>query len=327
MKILASSLPNLPWVDKPARCPRPCWRHPANPIIPRDLLPTAWGIYNSAAVPFRDKFAGVFRVDDERRRMTLHSGFSEDGITWSINPEAISFATRVDAEAEFLWGYDPRVVWVEDRWYVLWCNEFHGPTIGVAWTQDFETFHQLENAFLPYNRNGVLFPRKINGRFAMLSRPSDNSHTAFGDIFYSESPDMEFWGHHRWVMGRRRGWESMKVGPGPAPIETTEGWLAFTHGVFNTCSGYVYSMGAILLDRECPWKVICRPGPFLLAPMESYEMIGTTPNVIFPCATLADADTGRIAIYYGAADTCVALAFTQIDELIPWMLENRDPVT
>lgn len=82
-------------------------------------------------------------------------------------------------------------------------NGYHGPTIGIAWTEDFATFHQLENAFIPFNRNGVLFPRKIGGKFAMLSRPSDNGHTAFGDIFYSESPDMEFWGRHRHVMSPR----------------------------------------------------------------------------------------------------------------------------
>ena len=80
------------------------------------------------------------------------------------------------------------VVFIEDRYYVTWCNGYHGPTIGVAYTFDFKTFHQLENAFLPFNRNGVLFPRKLNGNFAMLSRPSDNGHTPFGDIFYSESP-------------------------------------------------------------------------------------------------------------------------------------------
>ena len=90
--------------------------------------------------------------------------------------------------------------WLEDRYYVTWCNGYHGPTIGVGYTHDFETFHQLDNAFLPFNRNGVLFPRRIGDRYAMLSRPSDNGHTPFGDIFYSESPDLVHWGRHRHVM-------------------------------------------------------------------------------------------------------------------------------
>ena len=75
---------------------------------------------------------------------------------------------------------------MEGKYYITWCNGYHGPTIGVAWTEDFKTFHQLENAFLPFNRNGVLFPRKIGGLYMMMSRPSDNGHTPFGDIYVSQ---------------------------------------------------------------------------------------------------------------------------------------------
>lgn len=123
---------------------------------------------------------------------------------------------------------------IGDKYYVTWCNGYHGPTIGVAWTEDFETFHQLENAFIPFNRNGVLFPRKIGGKFAMLSRPSDNGHTAFGDIFYSESPDMEFWGRHRHVMSPAAfevsAWQCMKIGAGPCPSRPAKGGCCSTTG-------------------------------------------------------------------------------------------------
>ena len=87
-----------------------------------------------------------------------------------------------------MYAYDPRVTWLEDRYYITWCNGYHGPTIGVAYTHDFPSFHQLDNAFLPFNRNGVLFPRRIGGSYAMLSRPSDDGHTPFGDIFYPRVP-------------------------------------------------------------------------------------------------------------------------------------------
>jgi len=97
--------------------------------------------------------------------MQLHAGFSDDGIYWQINPERIAFINW-DAELNnWEYGYDPRVVWLEDRYYITWCNGYHGPTIGVAWTKDFKDFHQLENAFLIFNRNGVLFPRKINDKY------------------------------------------------------------------------------------------------------------------------------------------------------------------
>ena len=107
-----------------------------------------------------------------------------------------------EIQERFVHAYDPRVTWLEDRYYVSWCNSYngHGPTIGLAWTHDFRSFTQLDNAFLPFNRNGVLFPRRIGGAYAMLSRPSDNGHTPFGDIYYSESPDLVHWGRHRHVM-------------------------------------------------------------------------------------------------------------------------------
>ena len=109
------------------------------------------------------------------------------------------------------------------------------PTIGVAYTYDFKKFVQLENAFLPFNRNGVLFPRKINGYYMMMSRPSDNGHTPFGDIFVSQSKDMEFWGRHRHMMSPVRGdesaWQCTKIGAGPVPIETDEGWLLIYHAL------------------------------------------------------------------------------------------------
>ena len=198
--IKGESLPNIPWQERPEGCNDPVWRYSKNPIIPRDLLPDSNSIFNSAVVPFGNGFAGVFRCDDKNRRMTLHAGFSSDGISWNINPETIKFECPDPEVGEWVYGYDPRVTKIDGKYLVTWCNGYHGPTIGVAWTEDFKTFHQCENAFLPYNRNGVLFPRKINGNFALLSRPSDTGHTAFGDIFYSESPDLEYWGHHRHVM-------------------------------------------------------------------------------------------------------------------------------
>ncbi len=123
----------------------------------------------------------------------------------------------------------------------------------------------------------------------MLSRPSDNGHTPFGDIFLSESPDLIHWGRHRHVLGTRRwSWESTKIGAGPIPIETDEGWLVIYHGVLTSCNGFVYSMGAALLDLDEPWRVIARARDYLLSPQVPYEQVGDVPNVVFPCAALVD---------------------------------------
>ncbi len=323
--ILGPALPNIPWEERRAGCGDVLWRSERNPIIPRDLIPSSNSIFNSAVVPYRDGFAGVFRCDSRTRQMQLHSGKSADGVHWTLRNERLSFVPDNPTVAEineFVYAYDPRVCWLDDRYYVTWCNGYHGPTIGVGYTYDFETFYQLENAYLPYNRNGVLFPRKIGGKYAMLSRPSDTGHTPFGDIFYSESPDMAHWGRHRFVMKPAGGWQSTKVGAGPTPIETTAGWLLIYHGVLTSCNGYVYSMGAALLDVDRPWQVMYRTEPYLLSPQRLYEQVGDTPNVAFPCAALADAATGRIAVYYGGADTVTCLAFGYVDELIDFVKHN-----
>ncbi len=318
-------VPNLPWEEKPAGNSEPIWRSVRNPIIPRDLIPSSNSIFNSAVVPFKGKFAGVFRCDNKARNQQLHAGFSEDGFQWQLSNDHIVWKVaneEVQDIAKFQYSYDPRVVWIEDRYYVTWCNGYHGPTIGVGYTSDFKDFYQLENAFLPYNRNGVLFPRKIHGNFAMFSRPSDTAHTPFGDIFYSESPDMKYWGKHRFVMGPTAGWQATKVGAGPIPIETSAGWLLIYHGVLTSCNGFVYSFGAALLDLDQPWRVIVRSEPYLLSPQRIYEQVGDVPNVVFPGAAIVDAATDRITIYYGGADTVVCLAFGYVQEIVDFIRSN-----
>lgn len=325
--IKGDALPNIPWQERPDGSLDVMWRYDQNPVIPRNAIPTSNSIFNSAVVPFKDGFAGVFRCDDTNRRMRLHTGFSKDGIHWEIEPMKIEFICEDKEVGEWIYGYDPRVTWIEDRYFVTWCNGYHGPTIGVAWTKDFKSYHQLENAFLPFNRNGVLFPRKINGRYAMLSRPSDNGHTPFGDIFYSESPDLEFWGRHRHVMApaafEDSAWQCLKIGAGPIPIETSEGWLLLYHGVLRSANGYVYSFGSALLDLDEPWKVLARSGPYLISPQTYYECVGDVPNVTFPCAALHDPESRRIAVYYGCADTVTGLAFGYINEIVAFTKEHN----
>ena len=320
----ADALPNIPWEDRPAESGAVIWRSSRNPIIKRDLIERSNSIFNSAVVPFGPGFAGVFRVDDTTREMNLHAGRSSDGVNWTLEQETIEW-TATDArvseiQERFEHAYDPRVTWLEDRYYVTWCYGYHGPTIGVGYTYDFDRFDQLDNAFLPFNRNGVLFPRKVGGSYLLLSRPSDNGHTPFGDIYLSESLDLIHWGRHRHVMATRPlTWESTKIGAGPTPIETPEGWLLIYHGVLTSCNGFVYSMGAALLDLDQPWKVIARSRDYLISPQVPYEQIGDVPNVVFPCAALLDRPTGRLTVYYGGADTVVCLAHCYLPELVDFV--------
>lgn len=324
VKLLTNNLPNLPWQEKPVDLAGPVWRYSENPIINRNPLPGVARIFNSAVVPYKGEFIGVFRGEQVDGIPHLYLGHSKDAINWTYEPDKIPLVDKDGEPYMPHYAYDPRLIQVEDTYYIIWCTDFYGAALGLAKTTDFKHFTRLENPFLPFNRNGVFFPRKINGNFMLLSRPSDSGHTPFGDIFLSESPDLVYWGKHRHVMSRgySQWWQSLKVGGGAAPIETSEGWLLFYHGVSGTCNGYVYSMGACILDIDNPSIVKYRCKNFILTPEAWYEERGFVPNVVFPCAALTDAATGRIAVYYGAADSYVGLAFTDVDTIIDYIKAN-----
>ncbi|MDR1002194.1 MAG: glycoside hydrolase family 130 protein [Oscillospiraceae bacterium] len=320
-------LPNMPWEEKPAGYRFPLWRNSTNPIIKRNPTAAVARIFNSAVMPYEDGYIGVFRGEQRDGVPHIYLGRSSNALDWNISEEKINFTDENGKPYMPEYAYDPRLVKVEDTYYIMWCTEFEGAAIGLAKTTDFKTFTRLENPFLPFNRNAVLFPRKIGGNFVMLSRPSDSGHTPFGDMFLSESPDLTYWGKHRHVMGKgEKWWERLKVGAGAAPIETSEGWLMFYHGVSHTCNGFVYSVGGAILDIDNPSVVKYRCENFLLTPEEWYEEQGFVPNVCFPCATLQDGDTGRIAVYYGAADSYVAIAYTQLEDVVEYIKENSHTV-
>ncbi|HKL85643.1 MAG TPA: glycosidase, partial [Treponemataceae bacterium] len=139
------SLANIPWEARPTSGRHEVmWRYSQNPVISRDTTATSNSIFNSAVVPFKGGFAGVFRCDDTSRRMNINAGFSKDGINWNIADEPISFIKTDENLPDSEYKYDPRVVFVEDRYYVIWCNGYHGATIGMGYTFDFETFYQME---------------------------------------------------------------------------------------------------------------------------------------------------------------------------------------
>ena len=324
--IVGTAVPNLPWEERPAGCSDAVWRYSGNPIIGWNPVGRVARIFNSAAIPYEGGFVGVFRADHRNGRADLHFGRSADGIHWDIDAGVIPWQDEQGRPKPNSYGYDPRLVKIEDTYYITWCDDFPGASIGLGRTQDFRTFTKMENPLMPFNRNGVLFPRRIKGQYALLSRPSDSGHTPFGDIILSWSPDLTYWGRHRLVMSRggQGWWQSTKIGAGPVPIETTEGWLLFYHGVTTTCNGYVYSTGAVLLDLEDPSRVLYRTRDYLMTPEKDYETVGFVPNVAFPCAAIADAPTGRIVLYYGAADTYTALAFCQVDEVLEYLKGNSE---
>ena len=293
-------------------------RYAGNPIITAKAVPRANSIHNSAIVRFGKGYAGIFRVDEQDMHFTLHVGHSPDGIHWKINPNPVRMKNDDPDVFVTSHSYDPRITKLGETYYITWCNAGpQGPCIGLATTKDFKTFHQRENPLPTANRNCVIFPRKIHGKYAILHRPSDRGHTPFGDIFYATSPDLTYWGCHRFVFGPIGGWQSTKVGPGPAPIETKDGWLLIYHGVWASCNGYLYYVGGALLDLEKPWKVLYRTKDYLLAPTESYERIGDVPNVVFPSSAVVE--NGIVRLYYGCADTCISMAEAKLGDIVQFV--------
>src|SRR5574344_1558649 len=281
----------MPWEERPQDSKDVMWRYSKNPVIERYQIPSSNSIFNSAVVKFKEGFAGVFRCENKAVQMNIFSGCSKDGINRVREHDPIVFKFGNTNMIESEYKYDPRVTWIEDRYWITWCNGYNGPTIGIGYTFDFKEFFQCENAFLPFNRNGVLFPEKINGKCVMKVTPFPES-----------------------------AWQCTKIGAGSVPFLTKDGWLLFYHGVITTCNGFRYSMGAALLDKNDPSKVLHRTRQYLLAPAASYELQGDVPNVVFPCAALNDGN--RVAVYYGAADTVVGMAFGYIDEIIDFIKKD-----
>ena len=207
-KIIAGGSHNsIPWQDKPEGYKYPVWRYDGNPIITRDNLFMANSIFNSAVVAFGKGFAGVFRVDLRTRDQVIVTGFSDDGINWKLNEKVI------------FEGYDPRICKIDDKYYLSWVKLTpKGTVIGIAYTRDFESWTELEEACYPVARNGVLFPRKINDEYMLLVRPCDRGHTPYGDIFIQRSKDLEYWGKYRFVMSPVKNWEMTKIGAGPRSV-------------------------------------------------------------------------------------------------------------
>jgi beta-1,4-mannooligosaccharide/beta-1,4-mannosyl-N-acetylglucosamine phosphorylase len=236
VKIIGENLSNMPWQDRPEGYEGVVWRHDGNPIIGWNPTKQTARVYNSSVAYYNGRFVGIFRADHKDGKAQIHLGWSSDGVKWEVEDEKIHWKDENEGDYQPYYSYDPRLVKIDDTFYMVWCTDFGGAALGFGMTKDFKEFTRLENPFIPFNRNGVLFPRKINGNYMLLSRPSDSGHTPFGDIFLSESPDLVYWGKHRRVMakGGSGWWQGTKIGAGAVPIETTEGWLLLYHGVSGT---------------------------------------------------------------------------------------------
>lgn len=303
-------------------------RNKLNPILTADNWPYPINsVFNAGATVLHDGTTLLLcRVENRSGLSHLCAARSENGIDgWQIDPQP---TLQHDPEnfPEELWGIeDPRITFVEElKKYVIVYTAFtrDGPGVALALTENFKTFERYGVIMSPEDKDAALFPRRINGNWALIHRPVS---AARAHIWISYSPDLKNWGKHVLLMNARKGawWDANKIGLSPPPIETPEGWLMIYHGVKQSCAGCIYRLGLALFDLNNPELCLKRGSEWIFAPEEPYEKNGDVGNVVFPCGYTIDPDGDTINIYYGAADTSIALATGSIKEMLSWLDEHN----
>jgi beta-1,4-mannooligosaccharide/beta-1,4-mannosyl-N-acetylglucosamine phosphorylase len=307
-------------------CPSPLVRHAANPIIaPADMPCECSAVFNAGVTRFRDEVLLLLRVEDYAREVHFHVATSRDGVAFDINPTPVDYPQSREIEA--LYGnslyFDMRITPLDGAFYVchaVWVTGL-GCMVGMARTDDFVRFAPLPYTSVPFNRNAVLFPEKINGLYARLERPQDIN--GGGSMWVSYSPDLEFWGRSMPIKVPTTVWNWRKYGAGTMPIRTPEGWLLIYHATAITASTENYYLGALLVDLEQPHKVLAHSKKFVLQPEQLYECVGQVPNVVFTCGA-AEMPDGTLNVYYAGADTCMCLAQTTVADLVAFVLATAE---
>jgi len=302
-------------------------RYPGNPILTaRDFPRPVNSVFNAGAAKYGDEYILLNRVEGLDGMSCLWVARSRDGVHFTPDPEPAMVPAREGYYAIYEeYGIeDPRITKIDDTYYITYtCYSKYTTCVGLARTMDFRTFERMGIISLPPNKDVVLFPEKIGGRYARLDRPSIvvGKCDVGGDIWISYSPDLLHWGDPRPVMRPRKGrWDSKKIGAGAPPIKTEQGWLEIYHGVRETGSGMLYRLGVALFDLEDPSQVVGRAAEAILSPAAEEDFLGDVMNIVFTCGAILE-DDGELKIYYGAADKVMCLATASVDDLIALCLK------
>jgi predicted GH43/DUF377 family glycosyl hydrolase len=302
-------------------------RHPGNPILGRKDWPyPVNSVFNAGATLLPDGDTLLLcRVEDRRGLSHLCAARSANGIDgWRIDPQPTLMPNPTEYPEE-IWGIeDPRITYVPElEQFAIAYTSFArgGPGVSLAMTKDFKTFKRYGVIMAAEDKDAALLPRKIGGVWALIHRPV----TALGaHMWISYSTDLQHWGNHKIMLQARRGgwWDANKIGLCSPPIETVKGWLVLYHGVRQTASGSIYRLGLALFDIDRPDICLQRGDSWMFGPEADYERTGDVRDVVFPCGQTIMPDGDTIHLYYGAADSCMALATGSIRALLSWLDEH-----
>jgi predicted GH43/DUF377 family glycosyl hydrolase len=299
-------------------------RHPGNPIITAASMPyRVSSVFNPGAADVDGETLLLMRVEDRRGMSHLTVARSADGLTgWRIDAKP-TLSADPEGHPEELWGIeDPRITYLQDegRWFIAYtAYSAAGPCVALASTTDFRSFERMGPVMPAEDKDAALFPVKFDGRYAMIHRPITSHPAPKANIWLSFSADLKHWGSHQVLLPAREGgwWDANKVGLSPPPLACDRGWLVMYHGVRTTISGGSYRLGLALLDRDDPSKVLRRADEWIFTPTEPYERNGDVDEVVFPCGWLLKGD--ELRMYYGAADTCIAVATASLSDILAWL--------
>jgi beta-1,4-mannooligosaccharide/beta-1,4-mannosyl-N-acetylglucosamine phosphorylase len=294
-------------------------KHPANPVVkPTDLPEGIMYVLNPGAIQHNGETILMMDAATLGTPIVLWLARSKDGVSFTPDPAPVQWPRWSDEQVENC-VYDPRITKIDDEYIIMYASQAPGRGVrtGVVRTRDFECFERISQPETDQNnRNSVLFPEKINGRYVRFDRPMSDCELDPSDMCLSYSDDLVNWGDTQILMQPREGsWDSHKIGAGAVPIKTDQGWLEIYHAVDQTCNGFIYRLGVMLLDLDDPSKIIARGQHPVLWPEHDYEFNGRVPNVTFACNALLQ-DDGTVRVYYGAADTCIGLAEAKLSDLL-----------
>ena len=302
-------------------------RSPNNPILSRSDWPYPINtVFNPGAVRLADGTTLLLcRVEDRRGHSHLSAARSKNGVDgWRIDPEPTLLPDAVQHPEEVSGIEDPRITYVPEHhaYYIAYtAYSRNGPGVSLARTENFVDFERLGPIMPPEDKDAALLPHRIDGQWALIHRPIEPGGA---NIWISYSPDMTYWGRHHLMLQAREGawWDANKIGLSGPLIETPEGWLMIYHGVRSTVSGALYRLGLALFDLRQPERCLLRGDEWVFAPEADYERVGDVNNVVFPCGQTLGDDGDTLSMYYGAADSSIALATASVQSLLGWLHEH-----
>jgi predicted GH43/DUF377 family glycosyl hydrolase len=299
-------------------------RAPANPVLTvADWPYPANAVFNPGAAFVDGQTVLLARVEDRRGISHLTVARSHDGITgWKVDATPLIAGDRADRTS--CWGVeDARITRIDelDGWLIAYTAYGPGgPCVALAVTEDFRQVEHIGIAMPPEDKNASVLSRHIDGKFVLFHRPASHQ-TARADVWLSRSTDMRSWTAPEPVLRARSSiwWDSVRVGIGPPPLDTPHGWLCVYHGVKQMVGGPIYRAGLVLLDRDNPTRVLRRSEEWVLGPREDYERVGDVPNTVFPTGLVHDPASDELRVYYGAADTTIAVVSAPLSAVLDYV--------